>query len=125
MKQIFAFLLLCSWAYAEDSRVIDVRRNIALSDDDKVFKDFYIYGGTEVGYKKGQVLTALRKINVHDAAGLGNAIGEIKVPVGELRVIAVYDKVTVARLVKLLERDELPMLEQRAVMTGDLIEVKK
>ncbi len=124
MKLFILFTLITGMALADESRVVDVRRNITLSDDDKVFKDFYISGGTELGYKKGQILRAVRKLNIRDASGATN-IGEIKVPVGELRIIAVYDKVTVARLVKLLERDELPMLEQRSVMSGDLIEVKK
>ena len=124
MKWIFAiFILGVLIAQAEEPRIVDVRRNITLSDDDKVYKDFYISGG-EGSFKKGQVLTASRKLNIRDASGSTN-IGEIKVPVGELKVIAVYDKVTVARLIKLLDREDLPMLEQRAVMTGDLVDSKK
>lgn len=125
MKSVFFFLILISsFTFAEEVRVVDVRRNITLSDTDKVYKDFYISGGSEIGMKNGSLLLATRKVNIRDASGSTN-IGEITIPVGELKVIAVYDKVTVARQVKLLERDELPMLEQRGIMTGDLIEVKK
>ena len=125
MKSVILSLILVScFANAEEARVVDVRRNITLSDTDKIYKDFYINVGTEKGMKTGSMLLASRKVNIRDASGATN-IGEMTVPVGELKVIAVYEKVTVARQVKLLERDELPMLEQRGIMTGDLIEVKK
>jgi methyl coenzyme M reductase alpha subunit len=126
MKNIFLLWAFLSTiiANADESRVVDVRRNITLSDDDKIYRDFYISGGTELGYKKGQTLTATRKIAVKDATRSTN-IGEITIPVGDLKIIAVYDKVSVARLVKLLERDELPMLEQRGIMTGDTVAIKK
>lgn len=115
---------LSKFAHAEDLRVVDIRRNIPLADTEKVYKDFYINAGPAEGMKKGQILTVKRKMSVRDSSGATN-VGEIIIPVGELKIIAVYDKVTVARLSKLLERDDLPMLEQTAVMTGDLVESKK
>lgn len=117
-------LLFTSWASADTATVVDVRRNITLSDADPVYKDFYIGGGSDKGFKKGQTLVATRKINVRDASG-STAVGEMIVPVGELKVIAVYEKVTVARESKLFDRQDLPMLEQRAIMSGDLVEPKK
>lgn len=125
MKSVFgALILFSSFVFADEVRVVDVRRNITMSDADKIYKDFYINGGRDNGMRNGTLLLATRKVSVRDASGATN-IGEMMVPVGELKVIAVYDKVTVARQVKLLERDELPMLEQRGIMTGDLIEIKK
>ncbi len=125
MKYLVGLLVLSSGvAVANEPRIAEVRRNITLSDTDKVFKDFYIDAGTDAGMKKGQTLIATRKINIRDASGSTN-IGEIVVPVGELKVIAVYDRVTVARQIKLLERDEHPMLEQIGIMTGDHVELKK
>jgi hypothetical protein len=103
--------------------VVDVRRNITLSEDDPVYKDFYINAGPGTGLKKGLVVTAVRKINIRDASG-ASAVGEIMVPVGQLRIIAVYEKVAVAREFNLLSRDELPMLEQIGIMTGDQIDLK-
>ena len=125
MKSVIAALILfSSLAFSEEARIVDVRRNITLSDTDKIYKDFYINAGSEAGMRTGATLTATRKISIRDASGATN-IGEMSVPVGELKVIAVYDKLTVARQLKLLVRDELPMLEQRGIMTGDLIEVKQ
>lgn len=103
--------------------VVDVRRNITLADEDVVYKDFYIGGGEADGLKKNLVVTAVRKIQVRDSSG-SQSYGEIEVPVGQLRVVATYGKVTVAREYKLLSRDELPMLEQTGIMSGDKIDLK-
>ncbi|MBO9667016.1 MAG: hypothetical protein J7501_09405 [Bdellovibrio sp.] len=108
---------------AETMTIVDVRRNITLSEEETPYKDFYIAAGADSGLKKNLVVTAVRKINVRDAAG-ANAVGEIAVPVGQLKVIAVYDKVAVAREFTLLSRDELPMLEQIGIMTGDKIDLR-
>jgi hypothetical protein len=122
---LLAFLILMGWssAYAADGSVVDIRRNITLSETDPVYKDFYINMGAGSGLKKNMVVTAVRKINIRDASG-ANAVGEIFVPVGQLKIIAIFEKVAVAREYTLLSRDELPMLEQIGIMTGDAIEVK-
>ncbi|WP_413559922.1 hypothetical protein [Bdellovibrio sp. HCB209] len=103
--------------------IVDVRRNITLANDEEPYKDFYIAAGASSGLKKNLVVTAVRKINVRDASG-ASAVGEIMVPVGQLKIIAVYDKVAVAREFTLLSRDELPMLEQIGIMAGDKIETR-
>ncbi|WP_413943353.1 hypothetical protein [Bdellovibrio sp. HCB-162] len=126
MMKMFVFILALGFSYsarAADPTVVDVRRNITLSEDDAVYKDFYINADASAGLKKNLVVTAVRKINIRDASG-ASAVGEIFVPVGQLKIIAVYDKVAVAREYALLSRDELPMLEQTGIMTGDRIEVK-
>lgn len=110
-------------SHAQDISVVDVRRNITLSETDTIYKDFYLNAGPATGIKKNLVVTVVRKINIRDASG-ANAVGEILVPVGQLKVIAVYDKVAVAREFALLSRDELPMLEQTGIMTGDRIDLK-
>lgn len=110
-------------AKAADITVVDVRRNITLAEDDTVYKDFYISAGPASGLKKNLVVTAVRKINVRDASG-ANSFGEIAVPVGQLKIIAIYDKIAVAREFTLLSRDELPMLEQTGIMTGDRIDLQ-
>ncbi|AFY02865.1 hypothetical protein [Bdellovibrio bacteriovorus] len=109
-------------SHAADMSVVDVRRNITLSETDTIYKDFYINAGPGSGLKKNLVVTAVRKINIRDASG-ANAVGEILVPVGQLKIIAIYDRVAVAREFTLLSRDELPMLEQIGIMTGDRIDL--
>lgn len=118
------FLLIALPLCASAKQVIDVRRNITLSDTDPVYKDFYINAGTSDGFKKGQILTVSRKVQVRDSSG-SQSVGEMEVPVGELKVISVFEKVTVARESKLFDRQDLPMLEQRAIMSGDNVDIKK
>lgn len=127
MKLFLATLTLVFASYqevkAQDITVVDVRRNITLAEDDQVYKDFYLSIGPNSGLKKNLVVTAVRRLNIRDASG-AHAVGEIIVPVGQLKVIAIYDQVAVAREFTLLSRDELPMLEQIGIMTGDKIEIK-
>ncbi|WP_246845134.1 hypothetical protein [Bdellovibrio sp. NC01] len=123
MSILLLILGFSSSAKAADITVVDVRRNITLAEDDTVYKDFYISAGPASGLKKNLVVTAVRKINIRDASG-ANSFGEIAVPVGQLKIIAIYDKVAVAREFTLLSRDELPMLEQTGIMTGDRIDLQ-
>ena len=108
---------------AADLSIADVRRNIPLSDTEPVYKDFYINSGEDAGFKKHQIITVVRKISVQDSRG-SQTIGDMNIPVGQLKIIAVYPKVSVAREYKLFSRDDLPMLEQFGLMIGDLIELK-
>ncbi len=126
MLKIYFFILLVLsslHALADEPTIIDVRRNITLADEDNVYKDFYINVGEGSGLKKNLVVTAVRKLSVRDASG-AQAFGEVMIPVGQLRVIAIYNKIAIAREYKLLSRDELPMLEQIGIMTGDKIDMQ-
>ncbi len=120
---VFMLALLSSNVRADEFSIIDVRRNITLSDTEIPYKDFYINAGEGSGLKKNLVVTAVRKISIRDASG-SQAYGEILVPVGQLKVIALFNKIAVAREYKLLSRDELPMLEQVGIMTGDKIDLQ-
>ncbi len=124
MKTVFAILLLITqFTFAADISVVDVRRNIPLSDEEPAVKDFYLNAGSDDGIKKNLVVTVYRGLNVRDASG-AQSYGEIIVPVGQLQVIAVYQKLSVAREYKILARDENPMLEQVGIMSGDKVELK-
>lgn len=120
---LLALMLTAQLTFAQDLSIVDVRRNITLADDDVVYKDFYLNGGEGDGLKKNLVVTVMRKVQVRDANG-SQSYGEIQIPVGQLRVIATYGKVSVAREYKLLSRDELPMLEQIGIMSGDRVDLK-
>lgn len=113
----------CPSAFADDINIVDVRRNIPLAEDEPVFKDFYINAGESAGLKRNMVVVAMRKVSIRDANG-SQTYGEIEVPVGQLRLLAVYGRLSVAREYKLLSRDENPMLEQTGLMVGDRIEIK-
>lgn len=109
-------------ALAEELSVIEVRRNIPLADADPVYKDYYISSGVEAGLKKGLVITATRKVAIKDATGT-STFGEITIPVGQLKIIAVQNRIAVAREFKLISREDEPMLEQIGVMIGDRVDL--
>ena len=115
-------LLTTSAFSADELQIIDVRRNIPLSDEEPIYKDFYLAGSDLKDLKRNQVVTVFRKIAIRDAAGV-HSYGEIEIPVGQLTIIGIFNKIAVARETKLLSRNDLPMLEQIGIMTGDRIDV--
>lgn len=111
-------------ASAADLRVVEVRRNIPLADQDPIYKDYYLTGDGVASLKKGLVVTAFRKASVKDASGV-QSLGELNIPVGQLKVIFVQPPLAVAREYKLLDREDLPMVEQSNMMVGDFIDTKE
>lgn len=118
---VFVAIFATINSFAEDISVVDVKRNITMSDDDNIYKDFYINAGDGSALRKNMVVTVKRKVSIKDAGT--KAIGDFDAVVGQLKVILVGNKVSVAREFKLLPRDEAPMLEQSGIMTGDKIDL--
>ncbi len=114
-------ILFTFQAFSADINVVDVRRNIPLSDESPIYKDFYLNAGNSAGLKKNQVVNVVRKMTIRDASG-SQTYGEMDVTVGQLKIIALNSKVAVAREYKLLSREEDPMLEQIGIMTGDRLD---
>jgi hypothetical protein len=118
---VLALLAMHSLASADEISIFEVRRNIPLSDTDPVYKDFYVKNGDSAKLKKNQVYTVTRKVTLRDASG-SQVMGEIQSPVGQLKIIAVYGKIAVAREVKVFTREDLPMLDNPWFMIGDSLE---
>ncbi len=110
-----------SMSFATANEIVDVRRNITLSDDEIPAKDFYIKISEGGGIKKNLVVKAIRKITVKDS-GL-KTVGDFKTVVGLLKIIHTEGQIAVAREFKLLPRTDQPMLEQIGIMTGDEIDL--
>ncbi len=108
--------------FSAEIDIVEVRRNVPLSDEDAVYKDFYINAGEGSGLKKNLVVNVKRKIYLKDAAA--KPLGDIETTVGQIKIIHVDSKTSVAREYKLLSRDEEPMLEQVGLMTGDRLELQ-
>lgn len=117
----FLTTLLTVFSTFAANEIVDVRRNITLSEDEVPVKDFYIKIADSGGLKKNLVVKAVRKINVKDS-GL-KSVGDFMATVGLLKIIHVEGKVAVAREFKLVPRDNEPMLEQIGIMTGDEIDL--
>lgn len=122
IKIIFFILFLVHMVVdAEEMTIVDIKRNIPLSDNDTVYKDYAINAGSSSGLKKNLVVFAKRKISIKDNSS--KPIGDIETNVGQLKIIHVEGKVAIAREYKLISRDEEAMLEQIGIMTGDRIDL--
>ncbi len=124
MKNLILFSVFCLVSlklFAADITIVDVRRNITLSDEDTVYKDFYINAGEGSGLKKNLVVNVKRRVYVKDSNS--KSVGDFETTVGQLRIVQVDGKVAVAREYKLISRDEEAMIEQIGLMTGDRIDL--
>ncbi len=111
---------LSTTSYASQLEIIDVKRNITLSENDPVYKDYYIKVGSKSDLKKNQVVKAVRTISVKDASL--KPIGDFNTTVGLIKIIQISDTIAVGREFKLTPRDDEPMLEQIGIMVGDSID---
>lgn len=116
-----AFSFLALNTFAADINIVDVRRNITLSDEDPVYKDFYLNAGEGAGLKKNLVVNVKRRLSVKDSNA--KALGDFETIIGQLRVIHVEGKIAIAREYKLFSRDEEAMIEQIGLMTGDRVDL--
>ena len=110
-------------AFSAELSIVDARRNIPLSDTDPVYKDFYINAGTSEGLKRNMDVTVTRKMSIRDASGT-QVFGDMDVPVGQIKIIALADHVAVAREYKMTSRDSEAMLEQMGLMIGDRLSME-
>lgn len=110
-------------ANAGEITIVDVHRNIPLSDSELTYRDFYLNGGNEAGLKKDMVVTVVRKMAIKDSSGT-QSYGDVIVSVGQLKIIAVFNRVAVAREFKLISRENEPLLEQIGLMNGDQVQTE-
>lgn len=101
--------------------IFDVRRSLPLEPEEPVYHDFYINAGPEAGFRKGQYVTVVRLVPVHDPV-LNKQQATLTVTVAKLQVIQTERNITVARLQSEFSDDERPTLEYEAVMIGDRID---
>lgn len=124
MRIHFLALILVwgSTCFAEVT-VFDVRQSIAMSDDDKTYRDFYLNGGSEAGLKPGQIVTLQRRSPLYDSYS-NHAAGELQLLVAKVKIIHAQKGLAVARLHAELVRDEIPFLEENYIMVGDVVDVR-
>ncbi len=112
-----------STAHAEDFSIIEVKRNIQMSETDPVARDYYINAGSQQGLKNNMVLSVYRRVPVRDPSG-GQTLGDVQMPVGQLKVLFLQDRLAVAREYQLKDFEEAPVLDQKGVMIGDKVQLE-
>lgn len=101
--------------------VFDVKKSLPMRPGEIEQKDYYINAGTKIGFQPGMVVTVMRKIPVHDPIQ-NKSQGNLFAPVAKVRFIHVQDNVTIARLENLLDRQNLPILNESGILIGDFID---
>ena len=118
----FIFFSIIEVRAEGEAVVIEVRKNTSLSKKEKVFKNFFINGGMNLGLKAGSHVDVMRRLPVHDP--IKNAsIGDLRVKVGTLEIIHSEDKLSVAKLVTYESMEKRPLLDYEAVMVGDRLDL--
>lgn len=122
LSLIFTFSIIAFNANAKEVQVIEIRKNLQLSNTEPVFTDYYLNAGNDLGIKPGTTFVLYRRVNVIDRLGT-NQGRELSLPVGKIKIIYVAKDLSVARVEKLEENKATPIVEFRGVMLGDLINV--
>jgi hypothetical protein len=112
-------LSMTAWA---ELTIFDVRKNIAMSDDEKVYRDFYINAGSEAGLATGQIITVQRRMPLYDSYQNRSA-GDLDLKVAKIKIIHVQKGLAVARLFSEFTRDNAPLLEDPFIMVGDRLDL--
>ncbi len=119
-------LPLTSWANSKNKeiKIIEIKRTLALSNNKQHNKEFYINAGSNNGLKNMQIIPVVRRKSFFDPL-LNKSIGDLWLPVGELKIIHVGEKVSIARIFKVPKRDRLPEVEYNTFMIGDRLQINK
>lgn len=135
---VFCILLVSMFAKAQESdqvqsdpllikednnlKIFQVRRVIALSDDEQNPKEFFINGGTDLGIKAGYTVEVTRRDSFYDSLRNQN-IGDMLIPVGRVKIIHASRQMSVARIDKVYSSSDRPSLEFETFLVGDRLDV--
>lgn len=122
MKWLLIMVLWIPWMAKADLTIFDVRKNLAMSDTDKVYRDFYINGGSESGLTSGMVITVQRRQPLYDSYQNRSA-GDLSLKVAKIKIIHVQKGLAVARLHSEFTRENAPILEDNFIMVGDQLDL--
>ena len=120
---ILSFLFIIPQVYATEVIIFDCRRPIAMSENDKPQKDFYLNAGSEMGLKKGVIVTVHRRVPLYNTVTNSSA-GDLQLDVAKLKVIHVQNRLSVARLVNESKKNnDDPILEDPYILIGDRVDL--
>lgn len=123
LTALISILIWQQGVQAQEAIVFEVKKNLALQDSEKIIKDYLISQGTEAGLQPGTVVTVVRRVSIYDSYQNRSA-GDMLVPVGEVQIIFSQKGLSVARILSVYDRKNLPGLEYEAIMIGDRLDLK-
>ncbi|OFZ17872.1 MAG: hypothetical protein A2Z20_05850 [Bdellovibrionales bacterium RBG_16_40_8] len=108
--------------WAKDITVFDVRRPLAMENNEVAPKDYYISAGEKDGLRKNMIVSVLRRQSLYDQYQ-NKSLGDLVVAVGQLRIIHVQPDISVARLEKIVDSESRPVIDFDAIMVGDKVDL--
>ncbi len=120
-----AFLSFLSLNGFAQIQVIQVKRNIPLSDEELVYKDYYLSGGAKEGLRLHLVVPVTRWVNLRDNNQAAEQSTKMLEPVGWLQIIFIQDRFSVARLYESVNYASSPVLDQPGVLIGDAVSLER
>lgn len=124
MKKLASFIMtsfIFTLVSANTLEIVDIKRNIPLSESEPVYKDYYIKLNGRTDLKKNLIVKAVRSMVVRDTSL--KPVGDFKTPVALVKIIQVSETIAVAREYKLIPRGDEAMIDQIGIMTGDEIDL--
>ena len=119
---VFSLISVNVYAAQQDAVVIEVRKKVKLHDSEKVYADYFIKGGMNLGLQNGVLVSVVRRVPVHDP--FDNAsVGDFFVKVADIEIIQADEKKSIGRLIEIDRREARPMLTYDAVMIGDRLDL--
>lgn len=125
---IFFYLFQLRIALAQSSdnevQVVQIHRNLHMKNDENVLHDYYINAGKLHGMREGMIVPVERRLTVQD--NFKNIVDDkVMIPVADIKIISVHDKVSIGRLSEEKSREKFGVLEFPKIMTGDRVAVNR
>ncbi|MCB0393384.1 MAG: hypothetical protein KDD25_02420 [Bdellovibrionales bacterium] len=121
---LYFFQLSFAFADDEDFNVVQVQRNFKMSESGKSLHDYYINAGSHQGLQEGMVVPVERRLTIQD--NYRKVIDDkVMIPVADLKIISVQEKVSIGRVVEEKSREKYGVLEFDSIMTGDKVAINR
>lgn len=108
--------------WASENEIIHVQRSLPMSEDEPIYKDYYINVGSHTGLKENLVVKVMRTVHVGKGGKTTDGM-KIEVPVGLLKIIYMRPQMAVARLFAIQDVEKAPTLETPAILVGDTVDL--
>lgn len=128
MRRFLAILLLLTLnvateSWAKDFVVFSVMQDVPMGEPNEIIhKNFYINMGTTDGVKNGTTLNIYRGI-LRSNPYSNNQQHNLSVKIAKVKVIHAEGNVCIAQLDAFEDPQNIPALDVRAVMIGDVVKV--
>lgn len=101
--------------------IYGVQNSINMGEpNEKVYRDYYINMGTRHGLKIGTKVEVIRQVSSYDLQQR-KLHKDVSFPIADLQIIHAEADLAIARLEKMRDETNTPVIQPRAVMVGDIV----